>query len=150
MKRRGKPCVARAPGRRRDEVGSATVWVICVLMLISAAAGWALTWVTAQGSRHSVERAADAAALAAARQALQRLATQSGQQPCASASQAAQQAGAELTACGCTPLDCTVSVSRQLAWIGALSARIPGLGALGPVQATSRAGPVGEAGGIAT
>lgn len=144
MKRRGKPRVAWASGRRRDEVGSATVWVICVLMLISAAAGWALTWVTAQGSRHSVERAADAAALAAARQALHRLATQSGQEPCASASQAALRADAQLTACDCTPLDCTVSVSRQLTWIGALPGRIPGMGDLGPVQATSRAGPVGE------
>ena len=147
MRRRGKPRIALAPRRRRDEVGSATVWVICVLILISAATGWALTWITAQGSRHSVERAADAAALAAARQALHRLATQSGQEPCASASQAAQQAGAEVTACSCTPLDCTVSVSRQLAWIGALPARIPGLGSLGPVHATSRAGPVGESTG---
>jgi secretion/DNA translocation related TadE-like protein len=144
MKRRGKPRVAWASDRRRGEIGSATVWVICVLMLISAAAGWALTWVAAQGSRHSVERAADAAALAAAQQALHRLATQSGQEPCVSASQAALRAGAELTACDCTPLDCTVSVSRQFAWIGALPARIPGVGDLGPVRATSKAGPVGE------
>jgi secretion/DNA translocation related TadE-like protein len=145
-----KPRTARASGRRRDERGSATIWTICVLMLISAAAGWALTWVTAQGSRHSVERAADSAALAAARQALHRLATQSGQDPCASAAQAARQSGAEVTACACTPLDCTVSVSRPLTWLSALPATVPAFAAvtgIGPLRATSRAGPVGESTG---
>lgn len=136
MRRRGRP--------RDDETGSATVWTICVLMLVSAGAGWALIWVTTQGSRHSAERAADSAALAAARQALHRLATQSGQDPCSSAAQAARQAGAELTACDCAPLDCTVSVSRPLSLLGALPASITGLDGLGPVRATSRAGPVGE------
>lgn len=161
MNRRAEPCAAtfgvvRAhtrPGtragtgssrRQGGERGSATVWVICILILVSAAAGWALLWVAAQSTRHSVERAADSAALAAASQALRRLATQSGQDPCASASQAAQRAGAQLTACGCTPLDCTVSVRQELTLIGALAARLPALRGLGPIQAASRAGPVGE------
>lgn len=135
------------PDRRRDEQGSATIWVICILALVSAAAGWALVWLAAQSTRHTVERAADSAALAAATQALHRLATQSGQDPCASASQAAGRVGARLTACGCTPLDCTVSVRQETTLIGALTAGFPGLRGLGPIQAESRAGPVGESTG---
>lgn len=134
------------PYRHRDERGSATVWVICILTLVSAAAGWAMVWLAAQSTRHTVERAADSAALAAATQVLHRLATQSGQDPCTSASQAAQRAGAQLIACGCTPLDCTVSVRQEAALIGALAARLPVLRGLAPIQAASRAGPVGESG----
>lgn len=137
----GRPC------RGRDERGSSTVWVICILALVSAVTGWALVWLAAQSTRHVVERAADSAALAAASQALHRLATQSGQEPCASAAQAARGVGAQLTACGCTPLDCTVSVRQQTSLIGALAAGFPELRGLGPIQAASRAGPVGEAGG---
>ena len=131
----------------RGERGSATVWVVCILTLISAAAGWALVWLAAQSTRHAVERAADSAALAAATQALRRLATQAGQEPCASALRAAQRVGAQLTACDCTPLDCTVSVRQDSTLIGVLAADLPGLRGLGTVQAVSRAGPVGESAG---
>lgn len=137
------PDIGRS-GRRRDEQGSATIWAICILALVSAAAGWALVWLAAQSTRHTVERAADSAALAAATQALHRLATQSGQDPCAAASHVARQVGAQLTACGCTPLDCTVSVRQGTTLIGALAAGFPELRGLGPIQAVSRAGPVGE------
>lgn len=130
--------------RRCDERGSATVWTICILALISAAGGWALIWVAAQSTRHAVERAADTAALAAASQALHRLATQSGPDPCASAAQAAERVGAQLTVCGCTPLDCTVTVRQQETLLAVLAARFPVLRGLGPIQAVSRAGPVGE------
>jgi len=132
---------------RRAEQGSATVWVICILALISTAAGWALVWLAAQGARHSAERAADSAALAAATQALRRLATQSGQDPCVSASRAAQRDGGQLTGCGCTPLDCTVTVHEEARFLGMLAARLPGLDGLGPIEAASRAGPAGESTG---
>lgn len=144
----GRGCLGGVLGelrRVRDERGSATVWAICVLMLVSGTAGWASVWVMAQGTRHSAERAADSAALAATSQALRRLATQSGQQPCSSASQAAQRAGAQLASCDCDPLDCTVSVRQEMPVIGSLAERFPVLRGLGPVRAVSRAGPVGEA-----
>jgi secretion/DNA translocation related TadE-like protein len=134
----------RGPHRRCAERGSATVWVICILTLISAAAGWALVRLAAESTRHTVERAADSAALAAATQALHRLATRSGPDPCGSAEQVAQRVGAQLTACSCTPLDCTVSVRQATTLIGALAAGFPELRGLGPIQAASRAGPVGE------
>jgi secretion/DNA translocation related TadE-like protein len=135
----------RGGGRRaRDETGSATVWTICVLMLLSAASGWVLLRVGVQGTRHTVERAADSTALAAASAALHGLATQSGPPPCTSAASAAGRAGVELVACACTPLDCTVSVRREVHLLGPLAARIPGLGTSLTLHADSRAGPVGE------
>jgi secretion/DNA translocation related TadE-like protein len=124
--------------------GSATVWTICILILLSGAAGWALLWASAQSTRHSAERAADSAALAAADAALRRLATQAGPDPCTSAARAAHAAGAELVSCGCFPLDCKVSVKRNLALFGAPAADVPALHGLGPFRAVSRAGPVGE------
>jgi secretion/DNA translocation related TadE-like protein len=127
-----------------SERGSATIWTICILTLISAAAGWALLWASAQSTRHSAERAADSAALAAADAALRRLATQAGPDPCTSAARAARAAGAELVSCDCLPLDCKVSVKRSLALFGALAGHIPALHGLDPVQAVSRAGPVGQ------
>jgi secretion/DNA translocation related TadE-like protein len=132
------------------ERGSATVWMICILILVSAAAGWALLWAAAQSTRHSAERAADSAALAAATAALHRLATQVGPDPCAAAAQAARRAGAELKSCDCFPLDCKVTVKRGMTLFGALAANIPALRRLGPLQAASRAGPVGESGPVSS
>ena len=114
-----------------------------VLLLVSAAVGWALLWVAAESARHSAERAADSAALAAAAAALHRLAMRDDSDPCAAASAAARRAGAALTGCECLPLDCTVSVRRALPYLGSFVDRVPGFG---PVQALSRAGPVGETG----
>lgn len=115
----------------RDERGSATIWSVSVLLLVSAAVGWALLWAAAESTRHAAERAADNAALAAAGAALHRLAMRVDSDPCAAAARAARLAGAELTGCECAPLDCTVSVRRERPF-------------LGPAQALSRAGPVGE------
>lgn len=129
------------------ERGSATIWVICVLMLISAAAGWALLWACAQSTRHAAEQAADSAALAAAGAALNRLATQAGPDPCASAAQAARSADAELVSCACAPLDCAVTVRRGTGILDAFTADLPPLRNLAPLQVSSRAGPVGESGG---
>ena len=129
-----------------SDKGSATIWSLSVLLLISAVAGWALLWVAAESTRHSAERAADSAALAAASAALRRLALRDDSDPCAAARSAASRAGADLIGCGCAPLDCTVSVRRELPLLGPLVAHVPGLG---PVRAISRAGPVGEAGGDA-
>jgi secretion/DNA translocation related TadE-like protein len=125
-----------------DQKGSATIWSVSVLLLIAAAAGWSLLWVAAEGSRHAAERAADSAALAAATAALHRLAMRDDSNPCAAAKAAAGRSGAELTACDCAPLDCTVSVRRDLPLLGLLAARVPDLG---PVSATSRAGPAAQA-----
>lgn len=122
------------------------MWVVCLLFLVSAAAGWALLWVTVEGTRHSVERAADTAALVAASAAVHRLAVQSGPDPCESAALAAQRAGGTLTACTCTVMDCKVSVQRTMPFLGSLAAHLPTLRGIGPAQAASRAGPVGETG----
>ncbi|HWG23755.1 Rv3654c family TadE-like protein [Actinospica sp.] len=126
-----------------DERGSATIWCVSVLLLVSAAVGWALVWVAAEGTRHAAERAADSAALAAASAALHRLAMRDDSDPCVAATKAAAVAGAELAGCECAPLDCTVSVRRELPFLGSFAAHVPGLG---PVRAVSRAGPVGESG----
>ena len=131
---------SRSPSGER---GSATVWAVCALLLVSAAVGCALVWIAAEGTRHAVERAADSAALAAASAALHRLAMRDDADPCVSAAKAASRAGTELTGCDCVPLDCTVSVRREVPFLGALAAHLPGLG---PVQAVSRAGPAGESG----
>lgn len=119
---------------RRDDHGSATIWAVSVVLLASAAVGWALLWVAAEAARHSAERAADSAALAAASAALHRLAMRDDSDPCAGAAKAAVRARATLTGCDCVPLDCTVSVRRELP-------------ILGSVEAASRAGPAGEAEG---
>ena len=129
-----------------SEKGSATIWSVSVLLLISAVAGWGLLWVAAESTRHSAERAADSAALAAASAALRRLAMRDDSDPCVAAKSAAGQAGANLVDCNCAPLDCTVSVRRELPVLGPLVARVPGLA---PVRAVSRAGPAGESGGDA-
>ena len=125
-----------------DQRGSATIWSVSVLLLVAAAAGWALLWVAAESTRHAADRAADSAALAAATAALHRLAMRDDSDPCAAARSAASRSGADLTACDCAPLDCTVSVRRDLPLLGPLAARVPGLG---PVLATSRAGPAAQA-----
>jgi secretion/DNA translocation related TadE-like protein len=125
------------------ERGSATIWAVCALLLVSAAVGCALIWVAAESTRHAAERAADAAALAAASAALRRLAMQDKSDPCIAAAKTAGRAGAHLIHCDCAPLDCTVTVRRDMPFLGPLTARIPGLG---PAEATSRAGPVGETG----
>ena len=142
----------RSPHARRSrsshgERGSATIWAVCVLMLVSAAVGCALLWVAAESTRHSAERAADAAALTAASAALQRLVMQDDSDPCVAASRSASQAGAQLIHCECDLLDCTVTVRRDMPFLGPLAARLPGLG---PAEATSRAGPVGESAGDAS
>jgi secretion/DNA translocation related TadE-like protein len=127
-----------------DERGSATVWAVCALLLVSATVGASLLWVAAEGTRHSAERAADTAALAAASAALRGLAMQDKSDPCAAAAKAATQASAQLVTCSCAPLDCTVTVRRSPPLLGAIAARLPGFG---PVVATSRAGPAGESSG---
>ena len=134
------------PGSRaaQRERGSATIWAVCVLLLVSAAVGCALIWIAAENTRHSTERAADSAALAAAASALRHLAIQDNSDPCVAAATAAGRAGAQLVRCECAPLDCTVTVRRSVQLFGPLAARLPGLA---PVEATSRAGPVGESTG---
>jgi secretion/DNA translocation related TadE-like protein len=132
------------PRASRRERGSATVWAVSVLLLVSAAVGCALIWVAAEGTRHSTERAADSAALAAASAALRRLAMQDNSDPCVVASKVAGRAGAQVVRCECVPLDCTVTVRRGMPFLGRLATGLTGLGA---VEATSRAGPVGESAG---
>ena len=84
--RRTRPTATTTPGARmpdaddpralspREEKGSATIWSVSVLLLVSAAVGWALVWAAAESTRHSAEHAADSAAPAAAAAALHRLA----------------------------------------------------------------------------
>lgn len=136
----------RSPGPRISqwERGSATIWAVSVLLLVSAAVGCALIWVVVEGARHSTERAADSAALAAASAALRHLAMQDNSDPCVAASRVAGEAGSQLVQCECVPLDCTITVRRSMPLLGLLA---EGLTVPGFVEATSRAGPVGESGG---
>jgi secretion/DNA translocation related TadE-like protein len=132
------------PCASQRERGSATVWAVSVLLLVSAAVGCALIWVAVEGTRHATERAADSAALAAASAALRHLAMQDNSDPCAAAAKAAGGVGAQLVRCECVPLDCTVTVRRSMPLLGSLAT---GLTVPGFVEATSRAGPVGESTG---
>jgi secretion/DNA translocation related TadE-like protein len=139
----------RSPGRSNRhraerERGSATVWAICALTLVSAAVGWVLLWISAESTRHSAERAADSAALTAAQAALHRLSAEAGTLPCEAAAIAARKAGARLVSCACAPLDCSVSVARNMPFLGSLADGLPGASRIDSVQAGSRAGPVGE------
>lgn len=137
----------RPVGHRADrERGSATIWAICALTMVSAAVAWALLWTAAESTRHSAERAADTAALTAARAALHRLSAQDGPAPCAAAAIAARKAGASLVSCACVPLDCSISVSRNMPLLGSFAEGLPGSSRIDSVQAGSRAGPVGETG----
>lgn len=128
------------------ERGSATVWAICALMLVSAAVGWVLLWVAAESTRHSAERAADSAALTAARAALRRLSAEAGPPPCEAAALAARRAATRLVSCACVPLDCSVSVAREMPLLGSLAEGLPGTSRVDSVEAGSRAGPIGESG----
>ena len=132
------------PCASQRERGSATVWAVSVLLLVSAAVGCALIWVAVEGTRHATERAADTAALTAASVALRHLAMQDNSDPCAAAAKAAGEADAQLVRCECVPLDCTVTVRRSMPLLGSLAT---GLTVPGFVEATSRAGPVGESSG---
>lgn len=140
------PASPRTAHRAERERGSATVWTVCVLTLISAAVAWMLLWTAAESTRHSAERAADTAALTAARAALSRLDTEAGPAPCDAAALAARRAGVRLASCVCAPLDCSVSVVRKTSLLGSLTAGLTGTPRIGTVQAASRAGPVGESG----
>lgn len=132
--------------RAHRERGSATIWAICALTLVSAAVSWALLWTAAESTRHSAERAADSAALTAAQAALRRLSAAAGPAPCAAAAIAARKAGASLESCVCVPLDCLVSVARSMPLLGSFAEGLPGSSRVDSVQARSRAGPVGESG----
>lgn len=138
---------ARWGGHRADsERGSATIWAVCALTLVSAAVSWCLLWTAAESTRHSAERAADSAALTAARAALRRLSAEAGPAPCAAAAIAARKAGASLVSCACLPLDCSVSVARNMPLLGSFADGLPNSSRVYAVQARSRAGPVGESG----
>ena len=138
--------VGRGGHRGDRERGSATIWAICALTLVSSAVAWALLWTAAESTRHSAERAADTAALTAARAALHRLSAQDGPAPCAAAAIAARRAGASLVSCSCEPLDCSISVARNVPLLGSFAEGLPGSSRIDSVQAGSRAGPVGESG----
>jgi secretion/DNA translocation related TadE-like protein len=129
--------------------GSATVWTVALIGLLAAVASAILLLVSAIGCRHTVERAADAAALAAAQAAMSGLRStgdpQSGR-PCAAAIQAIRQAQGHvllLRRCECDVVDCAVTVEGSfLSGLG----MDPLLGGRLPVLAAAQAGPVGETG----
>ena len=64
----------------------------------------------------------------------------------AAAAIAARKAGASLVSCACVPLDCSISVSRNMPLLGSFAEGLPGSSRIDSVQAGSRAGPVGETG----
>ena len=137
---------SRPPGpcAGQREQGSATIWTVSALLLVSAAVGCALIWIVVESTRHSTERAADSAALTAASAALRHLAMQDNSDPCAAAAKAANGADAQLVRCECVPLVCTVTVRRSMPLLGSLAT---GLTLPDFVEATSRAGPAGESAG---
>lgn len=131
--------------RDRDR-GSATVWTAALLGLLTATVSAILLLASAIESRHEVERAADAAALAAAQAAMTGLRTFGDPQaaePCAAAAQALPDGRVVLRQCECDVLDCAVTVEGSfLDGVGVA----PFLGGGLPIHASAQAGPVGESG----
>ena len=134
----------RAPTGDR---GSASVWTVALIGLLGAVVSATLLLVSAIGCRHTVERAADAAALAAAQAAMSGLRTAGDPQaggPCAAATQAVRRVEGHvllLRRCECDVVDCVVTVEGSfLSGLG----MDPLLGGRLPVLAAAQAGPVGE------
>jgi secretion/DNA translocation related TadE-like protein len=145
----------RAAADRDDDHGSATIWTAALLGLLFSLTSAVLLLVTAIGARHSAERAADGAALAAAQAAMAGLRVNGDPQagePCTAAAQVAAASHVALRACDCDVLDCVVTVEGSLLDGLGLGERADraGLEALVggriPVRATAQAGPVGESG----
>lgn len=141
----------RTGNRTHDHIrdhGSASIWTVALIGLIAAMTSAILLLASAIGSRHAVERAADAAALTAARAAMSGLRLAGDPQagtPCAAATHFLAESGSHLTLqkCGCDVLDCAVTVEGSfLQGTGVMSV----LGARVPILAQAQAGPVGEAG----
>jgi secretion/DNA translocation related TadE-like protein len=81
--------------RRRDDSGSATVWVVTAMALVLGVGGVSGSVGVVTVERHRADTAADAAALAAAGQVI------AGQAAaCAAAAEIARADGAELSRCG--------------------------------------------------
>lgn len=119
--------------RRRgsDERGSAALWVLWAVTVLVATAvvGWSLASVLA--ARQRAEAAADLAALAAARSAVE------GQEACERAAVVATEDGARLAACSVAAdavVDVLVEVRVTAPWLHRLD--------LPPARARARAGPV--------
>ena len=116
---------------RDSDGGSATVWALCMVLVVWAAAAVSSIEVAAVQVRHHAGAAADAAALAAA--------AEGGREPgvaCAAARRAAQRVGAQLASCTMTGPYALVTVE--------LPPPVPFTWA-GPVAARARAGPADTA-----
>jgi secretion/DNA translocation related TadE-like protein len=99
---------------RRQEAGSATVWVVTAMAVVLSVGGVCGSVGVVAVERHRADAAADAAALAAAADVL------AGRQPaCAAAAAIARTDGAVLTRCGLDGAGAQVEVRAVLP--GALS-----------------------------
>lgn len=117
--------MSRAAGDR----GSAVVWVLCLIALLSAATTVAVAYATAVAVRHRADAAADLAALAAAAEA-----TAGPGAACRAAARTATVNGASLRGCLLTHGTATVTVTAL------------GRGPLGSdlvATGSARAGPAG-------
>ncbi|MEZ0069581.1 secretion/DNA translocation related TadE-like protein [Streptacidiphilus sp. MAP12-20] len=119
--------------RKRTDAGSATVWLVGLLLLVTLAATAALGVAGAVAARHRAESAADLAALAAAG----RLLLDPGE-ACAHAASIASAQGATLRACIIRADASEDSVEVEVT-VPAPGGLVPGLP---PARARSRAGPV--------
>ncbi|WP_232248106.1 Rv3654c family TadE-like protein [Streptacidiphilus rugosus] len=118
---------------RWNDVGSATVWLVGLLLLVSLAATAALGVAGAVAARHRAESAADLAALAAAG----RLLLDPGE-ACARAAVIASAQGATLRSCTIRADALEDSVEVEVTVPTGITL-VPGLP---PAHARSRAGPV--------
>jgi secretion/DNA translocation related TadE-like protein len=116
------------PGRAPGDRGSATIWLLGTCLLVIALGLTCVTVVSAMVARHRARAAADLAALAGARYAVDGPAT-----ACQQATVVAAANGAAVTGCRLDGFDLIVSVSVPVAGAPA---------GIGPASATARAGPV--------
>jgi secretion/DNA translocation related TadE-like protein len=103
------------PRIRGDERGSATIWSLSIIVMLTAAMMLALALAAAVIQRHRATSAADLAALAGAGQVLAGPAA-----ACGRAAEIARRHGAALERCdvGATSVAVEVSLPHELGWLG--------------------------------
>jgi secretion/DNA translocation related TadE-like protein len=108
--------------------GSAALWTLWAVVVVSAACLAVLGWAAAVVARQRAESAADLSALAAAR------ALSAGGVPCAAGGRVAEASGARLVGCAASGDEVTVVVELALPRRAVLGLDLP------PARARARAG----------
>lgn len=124
----GDPRPATGAGRAPADRGSAVLWTLWAVVLVTVTCLLVLGWATAVVTRQRAENAADLAALAAAR------ALVAGGVPCSAGTRVAAATGARLVGCAVSGESVTVVVEIAVPSRALLGVDVP------PARARARAG----------